>query len=437
MPPALCFQYIRRFFAALLPALAVTMAQAAPTAAATVDVRLWHGLTGPAAAALADLTVRFNAAQAGKAVVRLEHVEPLSGALPRPGPLPQLALFDASATMAFFGTRPRLRPLDDVMRASGRPLSASALLPQIAGAVDDFGGRLQALPMALSVPVLLVNRGLLTQAGIDATTAPPATWAQMQEFAGELQAKGIACPLASSHFAWIHLENLAAQAGEPMVRRSRAIEQLTINGYVPVKHLALLASWQKSRYFNWHGPGRESDARFLDGECAMLTGTSALHAQARSRGLDVYLAPLPHHDDVYAAQAANVLPDGESLWVLAGNSRAQDALIARFVRYWLEAAVQREWVAGSGFLPMTPHALSALRDGGAFPPDMLLAVSRRLTSPRRGDARVAIGAARERYRQIVGEEIATLWTTERAPKEALDRSVTRNEALPDIRNWSR
>lgn len=393
------------------------------------EVRLWHVQEGAAAGALADLVVRFNATQQGKGIVRLSQAPQADGTA-HGGVLPELALFDADATMAFFGTRPRMRSLDDVMRAAGMPLAATRLLPQLADAVIDGSSRLQALPIALSVPVLMVNRTLYARAALDAS-APPATWVDVQSAAGQLAQAGIGCPLTSSHFAWIHVESLSAQAGEPVVRRARALEHLAINGYLSIKHLALLSSWQKSRYFSYLGPGREADAHFLAGECAMITGASALVPEARRRGLDVVVAPLPRHDDV-RSDTDNTLTDGESLWVLAGTTRAQDQLIARFVRFLLEPANQRDWVARTGYLPMIPAALSALIDTRTFPDAMQLSVARRLTAPRTPSARVSAGAARERYRAILGEELAPVWSEGRAPKEALDRTVERSEALPGV-----
>ena len=59
------------------------------------------------------------------------------------------------------------------------------------------------------------------------------------------------------------------------------------NGQVSVKHLALITSWQKSRYFHYFGAGREGDQRFLSGDCAMLTSSSALNTAIRSAGMDV------------------------------------------------------------------------------------------------------------------------------------------------------
>jgi sn-glycerol 3-phosphate transport system substrate-binding protein len=64
-----------------------------------------------------------------------------------------------------FGTRPRFRPLHEVMREAGQKFDATAFYPQIADAVDDASGRIQTLPLALSLPVLFTNRAALRKPG--------------------------------------------------------------------------------------------------------------------------------------------------------------------------------------------------------------------------------------------------------------------------------
>lgn len=399
------------------------------------EVSLRHALDGAAAETLINLVMRFNAQQKGRALIRLERrVEGAETAQGQDGPLPQMALLDPADSMSFFGTRPRMRMLDDVMRDSGSPLAASSLLPQLADTVDDANGRLQALPLAMSLPVLYINRPMLAKAGLSPNW-PLKTWRAVQGAAGQLSENGVRCPLTSSHFAWIHLENLASQSGEPMLVRNAQFERLLINGQIPIKHLALLASWQKSSYFTYSGAGREGDLRFLDGECAMLTGASALYPEMIRRRMDVAVMPLPYYDDVYGTKAGDTLPDGDSLWVLAGTSRPQEEVISRFVRFLLETATQREWVAKSGFLPMTTAGLEAMREANIFSPAMLVTVRRRLTAPKSHAARLKSSAARERYRKVFGEELAPVWTTDRAPKEALDLTVHRLNTEPEMRSW--
>jgi sn-glycerol 3-phosphate transport system substrate-binding protein len=269
----------------------------------------------------------------------------------------------------------------------------------------------------------------LRKAGVD-PDQPVKTWWELQKVAGQIYDKGSKCPLTTSRFAWIHSENVSSQAGEPIVARAGSKDLVQANSMVNVKHLALLASWQKSRYFHYSGPGREGNRRFLSGECAMLTGESSLYADARRAGLDVGIAALPHYDDVYAPKPADVLPDGAGLWVLAGHKKDEYKLAARFVDFMLRPEVQAEWVKGTSYLPMTPASLKGLRDSG-IPQNVLDAAEKRLSVTRKGSTRAKHGPVRDQLHEFLGEEVAYVWTTDRPAKEALDNTARRvNSAGP-------
>lgn len=388
------------------------------------EISLRHKLDGDALDTLGTLVVRFNDEQKGKGMVRLQ-------SLPVPEErqqLPQLALLDTTYSREFFGTLPRFIPLHQLMKDGGEKFDSRSVFPQISDAVDDGAGRLQALPLALSLPVLYMNRPLLRTAGVD-LEQPPRTWWELQAVAGKLYDSGVKCPLTSSDFSWVHLENIASQHDQPIAMRNRNVEKLMVNSLVNVKHLALLASWQKSRYFHYSGGGREGDARFLDGECAMLTGDSSLYAAALRRKIDVAILPLPYYDDVYGAKPTDILPDGASLWALAGMKKDQIKLAAKFMRFLLRPEVQREWVRATTYLPMSPDALKALRETQAFPASLLDAAQRRLAIPNKNSTRPRNGSAREKLRAIFGEEVQPLWNSDRPAKEALDLTVQRANAL--------
>jgi sn-glycerol 3-phosphate transport system substrate-binding protein len=394
----------------------------APAKASTPELVLRHGLDGGAASALSELVIKFNDTQAGRGLIKLETVSPGDP----DHSLPTMALLDPTEGELFFGTRPRMQSLDDVMRKAGSPLAAASLLPQLADTVDDANGKLQALPMGMSVPVLYIDTAKFIAAGLD-PNAPPKTWWDLQEAAGKLHERGNTCPLTTSHFSWVHLENLASQSGETFVTRTGAQDKVYANGQISVKHLALITSWQKSRYFHYFGAGREGDQRFLAGDCAMLTSSSAMNTAIRSAGMDVRVAPLPHHGDVFGERVGALIPDGLSLWVLAGTTRAQDQLISRFVRFVLDPENQRLWVKRSGFLPMTPNAIEMVRQSPGFDVALINAISARLVAPKLRGARIKSGIVRERFRKIFGEELEPVWVADRAPKEALDRTVMRME----------
>lgn len=389
------------------------------------EIVLRHALEGPALNALATLVLRFNDAEEklGKGRGRLL-LEETQGVADRTR-LPHLALFDQDEAPAVFGTRPRFLPLHRVMADGGQRFDARGFYPQMADAVSDLSGKMQALPLGMSVPVLFYNRAAFAKAGL-AADAPPATWWELQEAAGTLRDAGFKCPLTSSRFSWVHVENVAAQHGEPLVVKEGRTERLALNNLVNVKHLALLTSWHKSFYFIYSGPGREGDERFASGECAMLTGESVLHGRLAREKPDFPLgvALLPHYDDVYGVKPTHVLPDGVALWVLAADKKPERQVIARFVAFLLRPEVQREWVRATGFLPMMPAAVQALREAGADTRVLALA-EQRLSMPGREAARTRNGDGRSRIRAILNEEVEFVWGNRKPAKEALDTAVMR------------
>ena len=404
-------------FGVLLALLALGVADAAkppPAKAAqpVVDITLRHALQGSARDALGKLVERFNAAQKGQGRIVLEDL-PAEGEARR---LPQLALLDLDDSLAFFHTLPRFKPLYKAMAEAGEKFDAAQFLPLIAEAVDDPAGRIQALPLGLALPVLLWNKDALTKAGLG-PNPPTKTWLQVQNLAGQLYDAGQRCPLTSSRFTWVHLENLSSQHGEPVsARDAKGVMRLVLNRMVDVKHLSLLASWQKSHYFHYYGRADEADRKFLSGECAMLTGASSVAVLARDAGFALGMGPLPHYDDVYGVVPDKLLPDGAALWLLAGNSKAEDKLAARFVAFLLQPALQREWVKASGYLPMSAGALEAVADAGA---------TRRLLANKSGAARAKPGYALARQREILAEELETVWRNDKPPMAALNDAMRR------------
>ncbi|WIM06941.1 MAG: extracellular solute-binding protein [Candidatus Nitricoxidivorans perseverans] len=410
---------MKRYLVVSVIAILSLMASAAPAQ----EIVLRHALDGAPLDALSTLVLRFNDGQKGRAKVVLQDVS----AVEDRRQLPHLALLEPEDGMRFFDTRPRFKPLHAVMRESGERFDETRFFPQMADAVDDLTGRIQGLPMALAVPVLFYNKDAFLKAGLD-PEVPPKTWWEVQRIAGRLLDAGFDCPLTTSRFAWVHLENISSQHGEPMLARSGKTDMVALNGMVHVKHVALLASWHKSLYFHYFGPGREGDARFLAGKCAMLTGESSLHADLpRMPRFPVGVAALPYYDDVYGARPADVLPDGAALWALPGKKKAEYRVAARFVGFLLRSEAQREWVRATGFLPMTKAALDALKEaaGVAVTPMVLAAAEKRLSAPRQKMARTKLGFGRNKVREILGEEIEFVWNNTKPAKEALDTAMSR------------
>jgi hypothetical protein len=76
---------------------------------------------------------------------------------------------------------------------------------------------------------------------------------------------------------------------------------------------------------------------------------------------------------------------------------------------------------------MTAEGLNGLRDSG-IPKPLLDAAEKRLSATRKGSTRVKHGPLRDKLREFIGEEVATVWTTSKPAKEALDNVVRRVDA---------
>ena len=398
------------------------------TSVASQEIVLRHALSGGQLDTLATVVLRFNDAQKGKGKVILQAASTDSTQQAKV----HMGFLDAADSMLFFGTLPRFIPLHQLMKENGQTLSAKEFFPQIADAVDDVNGQLQALPLGLNFPVLFLNRTLLAKAG-RTTEVAPRSWVDLQELAGDLRTSGSTCPLTSSNFSWIHVENLAAQHGQailPVQANKRSPEAIRVNGLVNVKHLALLATWQRSKYFIYSGPGREADARFLSGECAMLTGESSLFGEIIRHGINASVAPLPYYDDMSEARPSDLLPDGRALWILAGSKKPEYQLMARFVRFLMLPEIQSEWVKGTTFLPMSSAAVKALQEATNIPAAQKDALVKRLSMPRKAGEHLRNGSTRDLLRTIFSEEVQSVWNEKYPAKQALDVTSARANAIP-------
>ncbi|MFY9329661.1 MAG: extracellular solute-binding protein [Georgfuchsia sp.] len=384
------------------------------------EVTLRHALSGRNLDTLTTLVSRFNATQKSRNKVVLQDLKSVDNRRQ----LPHMALLDIDDSMDFFDTLPRFKPLYQMMKSSGQHLDAAGIYPQIAEAMSVKPGQLQALPLGLSLPVIYWNKDIFRQAGIEPDAAPR-TWHDVQKVAGALNEAGIACPLTTSRFSWVHLENVTTQQGQPIFGR---YNHVALNGLINVKHMAMLASWYRSSYFRYYGSRTEADKRFLSGECAMLTGESSLYGDISAAGhIDAGVGGLPYYDDEYGAAPGKVAPDGAGLWILAGKRSGEYKLMARFVAFLMRPEVQRDWVRGTGYLPMTAQALAALRESVMLPV-VCDAAARRLSS-RSDKPRLRCGALQTRLRDSIGEQIELVWRDKISAKRALDTAMQSTNAI--------
>ncbi len=384
-------------------------------AATPVQLELSHRLDEVRAERLLPLIASFNKENKDVQVTLVRRGE---GDAPK-----QLNFVTREEYSRFVANKTKFKPLHEVMREAKEKFDASKLSPELRDGLTDAKGQLFALPVAFSTPVLYVNKALFRKAGLDPEN-PPKTWFEAQEAAGKLADAGNSCPFTTSWPVQVFIDNVSAWDGAEV---NDAKGKLAFNGLAQVKHIAMMATWYKSKYFSYFGPKDEADNRFAKGECGMLTSSSSLFASFNeNKSLDVGVSPLPYHDDVYGAPK-NTLADGASLWLASGMKPAEIKGVAKFVNYVLGPEVQIGLTLAGGYLPMTPVARAAASTKllGADLGGLKIAYAQLQGKGVPPKVRVA---QIEQVRQIVEEELETVWADKKPAKEALDSAVERGNA---------
>jgi hypothetical protein len=129
----------------------ILLGSAIALSASAQEISLRHDLDGKVLDVLATLVLRFNDELKGKGKVVLQDARGLENK----ACLPHLALLDPDDSMDFFATRPRFRPLHEVMREAGQKLDAASSTRRSPMRSTTPAGGCRPCRSALSLPVLI------------------------------------------------------------------------------------------------------------------------------------------------------------------------------------------------------------------------------------------------------------------------------------------
>ncbi|MGE5490071.1 MAG: extracellular solute-binding protein [Actinomycetota bacterium] len=387
--------------------------EAAP--AAPVEIELAQELGQGAEERLGKLVERFNQEQKG-VVVKLVHLSEHG----KPAPLNLVRRQDMGGFLTQKGS---LKPLHQVMSEAKVPFNANLSPDLKVGAVDEKG-KLVALPVAYSTPVLFYNKAGFQKAGLD-PEKPPKTWAETLQAADKLWDAGYRCTYTTSWPTWVHIDNVSALSGEKVATPKG---ELAFNGLPQVKHIAMLATWHKAKFFRSFGRRDEADKHFASGECAMITTDSAAHTEFRDvAGLDFGVAPMPYHDDVYGGRQ-HTLADGASLWIGGGYKPQEYKAVARFVSFLITPDSQVELARLYGQVPLTQAARSVLKAKVQSDRDHTLDVAYASLKGEGATHPLRVSTV-DPVRVIIDEELEAVWEDQKPAKAALDTAVARGNAV--------
>jgi sn-glycerol 3-phosphate transport system substrate-binding protein len=391
------------------------------------DIRLWHSMSGVRGAEFERLITRFNTSQKQFRVVATykgAYDEAVVEAVTARGSknfglrAPHIVQASELGGAYLLEQKNVARPLWQVMDNAEAAFGAEEL--------RDGEGRLLALPLGRATPVLYYNRDAFRIAMLD-PAKPPATWYEMVPTLAALVGSGSDCALTMAWPPSLILENMAAWHNQAF-----ASDRLMFNNRLAVRWVSTLATWQKSGYFTYIGRRGEAEARFVNGECALLAASSANYAELRSRAkFDLGIAQFPYYDDFDGAPL-NTLATGAALWVMAGRPAADYAGVASFLAFFARPEVQADWHQRTGLVPLTTAAYDLTRKQGfyAVQPGHEIAVRQLLVKGTPNWKSLRLGQ-HPRVRGIIDEELESVWLGRKSSIDALNAAVARGNAFLD------
>jgi sn-glycerol 3-phosphate transport system substrate-binding protein len=116
--------------------------------------------------------------------------------------------------------------------------------------------------------------------------------------AAKLKASGHKCPFTTSWQSWTQLESFSAWHNVEFATKNNGFggtdTRLAFNTPLHVRHIENLANMAKQGLFVYKGRGNAADATFVSGECAMITGSSALYGSVKRNAKFAYgISPCP------------------------------------------------------------------------------------------------------------------------------------------------
>jgi sn-glycerol 3-phosphate transport system substrate-binding protein len=351
--------------AALAPKLPACPLSALAKSPGTVDIDFWESEQQANATELAALTAAFNASQARVKVTLVtlgsytaiwqKYQAGLSN-----GQLPALVQLTQTDLQGAIDTRSIL-PAQSCIAAAHYPTADYVPRALSYWKVD---GVQEALPFAVSGPVVYYNEQLFTKAGLDPAD-PPATLPAFMADAAKLKAAG--SPAALVLDSW-HMETWLATADALFVnhtngRRGRATKAVfdsptglriwtDLDKLVRSGDAATNPSSGPDAYDNLLGMGTDKYSMTIDSSADLGTITSLLKTHP---GVTLGVGPFP----VLSARIrGGVEPGGSALYISAKAPAAAQAAAWEFETYLDDTANDAAWAAATGYIPIRRSAVS-------------------------------------------------------------------------------
>mgnify|MGYP003605664286 FL=1 len=411
---------------------------AAPVQAQT-EIQWWHAMGGALGEWVNDLAKDYNASQKNYKVVPVfkgSYDEAMTAAVAafRAGNAPHILQVFEVGTATMMASKGAIVPVADVMKQAGVKFDPAAYVPAVAGYYTAPNGEMLSFPFNSSTTVLHYNKDAFKAAGLN-PDKPPVTWPELIEAAAKLKAAGHQCPFTTSWISWTQLESFSAWHNTEFATKGNGMQgidaRLTFNGPLQTRHFENLAKMSKDGLFVYKGRGNTPDGVFVSGECAMITGSSALYGNVkRNAKFAGGISTLPYYPDVPGAPQNTVI-GGASLWVMSGKKPDDYKGVAEFFAFLSRPEEAAKSHQRTGYLPLTIASFELTEKSGYYKnnPGTDVAVTQMIRKTTDNSRGIRLGNFVQ-IRTIIDEETEQVWSGKKTAKQALDSAVARgNEQL--------
>ncbi len=428
---------MRRMF--LSSVAAATLLAALPAWAQT-EIQFWHAMGGNLGETVNELAAGFNKSQTQYKVVPVykgSYTETLTAAIAafRAKQAPHIVQVFEVGTANMMAAKGAVYPIYSVMEDAKEPFDPKSFIGPVYGYYSTTDGKLLSMPFNSSTPVLYWNKELLQKAGLD-PNKPPQTWPELGEMAKKAIAAGAKCGFTPQWQTWTMIENYGAWHNLPYATKANGFGgtdiELKFNDAPRVKFIQMLADWGKDKTFVYGGREGKSTALFTAGDCVFHVASSGSAAGIeKALGADkVGIGMMPYSPDVIA-KPQNSIIGGATLWVLQGKPKDEYKGVAKFMSYLASTPVQAKWHQETGYVPITTAAAEATEKEGfykKFPGRDVAVKELTLNPPTENSKGLRIGNFVQ-IRDVVDEELESVWSGKKDAKAALDEAVKRGNEL--------
>ena len=424
----------------LVGAAIVIAALGSGEAEARTTIAWWHAMGGANGERVDKLARDFNASQGDyevEPVFKGTYAETLQAAIAafRAHRQPNLLQVFEVGTATMMAAKGAVYPVYQLMTDTGEPFDPKGYLAPVTAYYSTPDGNMLSFPFNSSTPVLWYNKDAFKKAGLD-PEKPPQTWPEVESDARKLQAAGYKCGFTTSWPSWVNIENMSAVHDQPVGTLDNGFQGLgtefVFNKGIVLHHVTKLAEWQKTKLFDYGGRTNKAAPKFYTQECAMFAESSAALAANKASIKDFAFGEgrLPYWPEVKGAPWDSII-GGASLWVMRGHPAQENKGVAKFLSYLSRPEVQAWWHQETGYLPITQAAYDLTKKSGFYAknPGTDIAIQQMTVKAPTPNSRGIRFGNMVQIRDVIDEELESLFAGKKTPQEALDAAVKRGDTL--------